>query len=356
MRRALSLAASLALAALALAAPALAMGPAVSSTVEERSLLTASGTVIEIRKGRAIDLGVANDDPDAILVDWFARRQDGTTAGGVVPGTATRNAKEHLQVAYDEEATALVVLWQESFSIHRSLQLAVYRNGGWTTSPLLPGGAFSSPRNPQMLLSHPVQSEEDAEGSVTTRARSVLHVLWWEEGTEGARYAPAFLDEPLDGQDLTTYSLADAAQQSGPPATDPAEGAYLYPSIHADGRSAAVLASFSDLAHSRQVILRIAMPESLGRTGGAGWQRRRMPIYGVHSGGPMAPGAPSGNVAVETVVGAGYRPTMLWRDGDNVRYTRFDGTTWSEVKSIPVTEAMTEARARALVHEMAARN
>jgi hypothetical protein len=361
MRRArpLALAAAfaLALAALSVAAPALAMSPPVAAGVEEKSLLTASGTLIEIRKGRAVDLGVANDDPDAIVVDWFARRQDGTTAGGVVPGTATRNLKEHLQVAYDEEAIALVVLWQESFSIHRSLQLAVYRNGAWTTSPLLPDGAFSSPRNPQMLLSHPVQTEEDEEGHATSRTRSVLHVLWWEEGTEGkARYAPAFLDEPLHAQELTVYDLADAAGESNAsPASDAPDGAYLYPSIHAEGRSSSVLASFSDLAHSRQIILRIAMPESIGRVGGAGWSRRRMPIYGVHSSGPMAPGAPNG-LSVETVVGAGYRPTMLWRDGANVRYTRFDGANWSEVKSIPVTETMTEPRARALVKEMAARN
>ncbi|HEY7864090.1 MAG TPA: hypothetical protein VIE39_10545 [Thermoanaerobaculia bacterium] len=359
MRRALALAAvfGLALAALSLAAPALAMQPSVATAIEEKSLLTASGTLVEIRKGRAIDLGVPSEDPDAIVVDWFARRQDGTTAGGVVPGTANRNAKEHLQVAYDEEAIALVVLWQESFSIHRSLQLAVYRNGAWTTSPLLPGGAFSSPRNPQMLLSHPVQSEEDAEGRVTSRTRSLLHVLWWEEGSEGmARYAPAFLDESLDAQELTVYDLPEVAGElTGAPAENAPDGAYLYPSIHAEGRSSAVLASFSDLAHSRHVILRIAMPESLGRTGGAGWQRRRIPIYGVHSSGPMAPGAPNG-LAVDTVVGAGYRPTILWRDGGNVRYTRFEGATWSEVKSIPVTETMTESRARALVKEMAARN
>jgi hypothetical protein len=356
MRRRLALALLL----LAIALPALAMQPPASySAIEEQSLLTASGTVIEVRKGRAVDLGIASADPDAIVVDWFARRQDGSTAGGIIPGTESRNAKDHLQVAYDEHAIALVVLWQESFSIHRSLQLAVYRNGAWTTSPLLPGEAFSSPRNPRMLLSHPEQSEESESGDVTVKTRSVLHVLWWEEGSEPrARYAPAFLDEPLDAQELTVYDLTQALPESSASAAESTpEGAFLYPALQAEAMASSVLATFTDLAHARQAVVQISFQASLGRVGGGGWQRRRMPIYGVKSSGPTAPGAPvDGSLRVDTIVGGGYRATLLWREGDTVRYTRHEATGWSEVKSIPVNGTMTEARARALVREMAARN
>ena len=51
-----------------------------AATAEEKSLLAADGTLYEVRAGLAADLGIAGSDlePDDFVIEWAARRQDGT--------------------------------------------------------------------------------------------------------------------------------------------------------------------------------------------------------------------------------------------------------------------------------------
>src|SRR5437667_418171 len=59
---------------------------------------------------------------------------------------------------------------------------------------------------------------------------------------------------------------------------------------------------------------------------------------------------------VKTVIGASYRPTIVWNTDRGVGYTRFDGRKWSAAITIPLTDTMTYERALRLVQEMATRN
>jgi hypothetical protein len=89
------------------------------------------------------------------------------------------------------------------------------------------------------------------------------------------------------------------------------------------------------------------------------WLRRRIPVVGIASQGPMA-AMPTFEAAstgsVKTIVGPSYKPTMYWRDGALLRYVRFDGAVWSEARSIALTDEMTWDKATGLVEGMAARN
>ena len=59
---------------------------------------------------------------------------------------------------------------------------------------------------------------------------------------------------------------------------------------------------------------------------------------------------------VRTTIGTGYRPTLSWRDGDALKFTRLDGTDWSPVRSIAIDDTMSYDRALALVTSMGQRN
>lgn len=349
-----------------LAALALALGVsalASPAAAEEKSLLSADGTLYQVEAGLAADLGVAGADlePDDYVIEWAARRQDGTVRVGIVPGTQNFNVKRNLDLAFDEASQSLLLLWKEEVTPLNVLQLGILRDGDWTTSTLLPNLGFSKAFNPQMRLSHSTVRWNDADGRPVTHNRSILSIVWWEESQYAlARYAPIFLDE--DGFDLSKIAVYDLPLLVGPsgPTTygDAPSAAYLFPSLHSDGPSGAILASFADLHTKKNVVVRITFPTDLGNPveGNVTWMRRHIPIVGVVGESPLAPTAPVRVSSMGTTIGSSYRPTFHWRDGNRLLYTRYDGREWASPKAIPLDETMSYERALALVVSMATSN
>jgi hypothetical protein len=344
-------------------AGALAVGLSASAAAEEKSLLATDGTLYEVRSGPAADLGVAEGSvgPEDFVIEWTEREQDNTVHVGIVPGTANRNAKRNLDLAYDERTGSLLLLWKEELAPLSVLQLGILREGAWKTSVLLPNIGLAKSFNPQMRLSHSTVRWTGEDGHPVTSDRSILSIIWWEESQYAqARYAPIFLDENnLDSSNVSVYDLPVLAGGGGPTSyEDFPAGAYLFPSLHSDGPSGAILASFADLHSRKNVVIRITFPTDLGTpdANNITWMRRHIPIVGVVGESPIAPTAPVRISSVGTTVGAGYRPTFYWRDGDRLLYTRYDGREWASVKAIPLTETMSYERALSLVVGMAASN
>ena len=335
-------------------------GPAAA---EEKSLLSADGTLYQVHSGLAADLGLAGDglEPDHYVIEWAARKQDGTVRLGIVPATQNRNVKRNLDLAFDEASQSLLLLWKEEVAPLNVLQLGVLREGAWTTSTLLPNLGFSKAFNPQMRLSHSTVRWNDAEGHPVTHNRSILSIVWWEESQYAlARYAPIFLDEEnFDLSNVAVYDLPVLVGPSGPTTYgEIPSGAYLFPSLHSDGPAGAILASFADLHSKKNVVIRITFPTDLGTPGEGNitWMRRHIPIVGVVGESPLAPTAPVRVSSMGTAIGSSYRPTFHWRDGNRLLYTRFDGREWASPKAIPLDETMSYERALALVVGMATSN
>ncbi|HMA18370.1 MAG TPA: hypothetical protein VKS03_08020 [Thermoanaerobaculia bacterium] len=347
------------LAAAALAA--LLVAPA--SAAEEKSLLAADGTLYEVRSGFAADLGLSEGEisPDDFPIEWTERHQDGSVRIGVIPGSISRNVKRNLDLAFDERSGSLLLLWKEEVTPLSVLQLGVLRDGAWRTSVLLPNVGFARSFNPQMRLSHSTVRWIGENGQTVTSERSILSIIWWEESQYAqARYAPIFLDEDaLDASNVAVYDLPTLAGGGGPTTyEDFPAGAYMFPSLHSDGPSGTILASFGDLHSAKNVVVRITFPTDLGTPdpNNITWMRRHIPIVGVVGESPIAPTAPVRISSVGTTLGAGYRPTFYWREGDKLLYTRFDGREWASVRGIALNETMSYERALALVVSMAASN
>jgi hypothetical protein len=346
-----------------LASSALALALAAPAAAEEKSLLTADGTLYEVQAGSALDLGLSGESvsPSDYLIQWTSRHQDGSVNVGIVPGTQSRNVKSSLNLAYDEASASLLLLWKEELSVLNVLELGIFREGAWKVSALLPNLGFAHAYNPEMRLSHTTVRWTGDDGETVTRDRSILSIVWWEESQYAqARYAPIFLDEEqFDFSHVGVYDLPVLAGAGGPTTyEDVPSAAYLFPSLHSDGPSGAILASFADLNRQKSVVVRITFPTDLGTPGenNITWMRRHIPIVGVVGDSPLAPTAPVRIASMGTALGPGYHPTFYWRDGDRVLFTRFDGHEWNSVKAIELNEHMSYERALALVIGMAASN
>jgi len=344
-----------------LAAAALVAGLTAPLAAEEKTLLATDGTLYEVRAGLAVDLGVSEVAPDDYLIEWTERKQDGSVRIGLVPGTASRNVKRNLDLAFDERTASLLLLWKEELPPVSVLQLGVLRDGEWKTSVLLPNVGFAKSFNPQMRLSHMTVRYATEDRGVILEDRSILSIVWWEESQYAqARYAPIFLDEDsLDASNVTVYDLPTLAGSGGETSyEDLPAGAYMFPSLHSDGPGGAILASFADLHSGKNVVVRITFPTDLGTpdSGSVTWMRRHIPIVGVVGESPIAPTAPVRVASVGTSLGTGYRPTFHWREGDRLLYTRYDGREWASVKAIQLSETMSYERALSLVVSMATSN
>jgi hypothetical protein len=340
---------------LAVTSPALAM--------EEEKLIAPDGTVYVVRAGTAAELGITDGSvaPDESVIAWSSLRQDGTRGFGLVPGAAGRSFKHDIDLAFDEPTGSLVVLWTDEVPLVNLLRLGILRAGQWTVSDLLPTNGFPHVLNPRMLLSHSVVHTTDPDGKDVSRTRSMLSILWWEESNVSqARYAPMFLDEDSTASQVQVYNLPATIGSAGKTASgDHPQGAFIYPSLQLDGIEGALLASFADLGADKQYVVRITFPSDLGKPGpdNATWQRRRIPVVGVASEGPISDTVPPiGIDRVTTVIGTSYRPTIIWRADSAVGFSRFDGKTWSSARTIPLDSAMSYDRALRLVQEMATRN
>jgi len=328
---------------------------------EEKSLLAPDGILYTVRSGNASDLGLPGNviQSDNVIV-WSLRRPDGSVEQGLVPDTVGQSLKLNLDLAYDEPSGSLVLLFKEDLTVLNVLRLGIFKNGAWTMSNLLPNLGFAHAYNPQLLLSHQAVTTQDSNGNSLSQTRTILSVIWWEEAQYSqARYAPIFLDEASDASDVKVYDLlALVGGGAGPATTSHPAAAYAYPSLQLEGIGGAILASFADIASDRHYVVRITYPDNLGKPGpdNVTWQRRRIPVVGVASEEPIPSDVPIFIESVKTVIGASYRPTIVWSTDRAVGYTRFDGRNWSAAITIPLDDTMTYDRALRLVQEMATRN
>jgi hypothetical protein len=350
-----------------LAAAALAAAPAWSLALEEHSLLTPDGTLHVLRAGRAVDLGVDGVSPETILIEHATRLQDGLTTLSILPGSESYQDKRGLQLGYDEQTRSLLLLWTEDISAYSHIRIGVLRDGVWTNSPLLPSQGISRAYNPQMRITHQRVSYLDENDAAVAKTSSIVSVVWWEEAAAfQARLAVLFLDESaFDPANLAVYDLPVLTGGAGASEYgDVPSGAYMYPSLQADGLSGALLASYADLQAGSHRVLSVRFPDFQGKPSEADnleWKRRHIPIVGIASGGPIARMAPRRlpgmrEEKVGTSIGAGYKPTLYWLGENSLRYIRLGASEWEPVRSIAIDETMTYEKALDLVVGMGSRN
>ena len=267
-----------------LLAAALTALPGVCAALEEHSLLTADGTLHVVRAGLAVDLGVqdAGISPQANLIEWTSRAQDGTVSVAILPGSVSYQEKYGLELAYDDQTASLLLLWTEDVSAFSQIRVGVLRDGTWTNSSLLPSAGVSRAHNPQMLVTHRNATYLDAQANLVVKTSSILSVVWFEEAASAqARYAALFLDETsFDPTALAIYDLPAMVGTAGDTSAAGHPGRrLLYPTIQADGLSGGLLASFADLHAGKQPRRPHRLPAGLGPPRRAGQRQLEAPPH-----------------------------------------------------------------------------
>ncbi|HEX2164400.1 MAG TPA: hypothetical protein VHM02_10665 [Thermoanaerobaculia bacterium] len=162
----------------------------------------------------------AADDPALALRVQLA---DGTERLAVVPETAGPQAESSPFLLYEEASRTAFLAWEERTNhIHSRIRLAGYRGGEWTEIIEVSEGAFGFKGEPRLAVTQDSFVVADAEGATRTVSRTVLHVVWVEERTEGqvVAYAPVTL---LDGRYIGQRRIFDLSALVGaaePRATD----------------------------------------------------------------------------------------------------------------------------------------
>jgi hypothetical protein len=345
----------------------LALGLASASArgdVVRKTLLSTDGTLYTASTGTASELNVVGNGltADDYTVTFSSVAQDGIQSGGPIPGVSNSSPKTSLDLTFDEPTGTVVVLWREENFVLNQIRLAIGRAGNWTVADLLPNVGFPHAYSPQMLLTHQTVHSLDANGGDVYTNRSVLSVIWWEEAHFAqARYASLFLDESIDPAGIEVYDLPELVGDVGPTSLDGVpRGAYAFPSLQAEGPDGAILASFADLASGKDYVVRLTYPADVGLPSADNktWLRRRIPVVGIASSGPIAAisAFSADSITVHTVIGSSYKPTLYWTDGIALHYVRFDGAAWSSVRTIALSTDLTYDQAVALVVAMASRN
>jgi hypothetical protein len=333
---------------------------AASAEVQTRTLLASDGTLFRASTGLVGELGIEGLDPDDFAVTWGSVAQDGTASGGLIPGAASLNPKTSLDLTLDEPTGTLVVLWREEGSILNAIRVAIARAGAWSVVDLLPGAGFPHAYNPKMLLTHQTVHTIGADDADVFSNRSVLSIIWWEEaGITQARYASFFLDEAIDASQAAIYNLPELVNDAGPTSTaDLPRGAYAFPALQSAGPGGDLIATFATASSQKQYVVRISYPTDLGKPSSDNmtWLRRRIPVVGIASQGPIAMVPSMDMASVGTAVGSSFKPTLYWRDDLALHYIRFDGLAWSDVRSIAFSDDINYDRAVSLVEGMASRN
>lgn len=153
--------------------------------------LVRQGTYGELFPGR----GLAAPENAALALD--VTRTGGATERLLVPGTETADLDDSASILYEDDTGTLFVLWQTKVNvIHSRLSLIGYRNGEWTEPIEISGNPFGWKSSPQLAVTRDVFQTEEAVGGLRTWQRTVVHLLWWEEGAGGeplAHYSPVLL-------------------------------------------------------------------------------------------------------------------------------------------------------------------
>ena len=234
--------------------------------------LAADGTLLRLQDGTYGDLfpdGAATRAEHPVLA-LEIQYPGGRTERFVVPGTESGDEEDSAVLVFDDPSGAVYLLWQSHFNgLHPLLRVTRFADGAFSEVLDITSGPFAAKGDPQLLItreSAPIASEADEAFPL----RTVVHVVWWQEGPGISRklYAPVV----ISGDSFVPPTIFDLSlfleipEDLEPAAIDPAYENLLGLTLGADHRS--MIAGFVDPDQHRLVTLRIdALPLPLTALG-----------------------------------------------------------------------------------------
>ena len=250
------------------AALTLLLGSGAIYATDSAPVLGTSGDIYQVAIGTYSDLFPDGNETsaDAEVLRLEARRGSGTVENYLVPGSESADSDRTPSLFFDGATERLYVVWSSSnASTLTRINLASFDGSEWSETIEVSGNIYSEKSAPRLAVTH--DRFELAGATVgESSMRTVLHVVWSEDTTDGEKvmYAPVVL---IDGELASTWRrvhrLNDYVSQAL--ADDPFSGAVAAkllssPTVDAGSEPNAVVIGFADSATGALVQLELSTP------------------------------------------------------------------------------------------------
>lgn len=213
-----------------------AAATAATPTQQRDEALGARGEVYSAIAGRYGDLFPAGvvADADAPVLAVDVQRPDGSSSRLLVPGTEDTQIEGSPSLVYEATSSTLYLVWESKANPSQSrLNLVGLSTGGWSDVIEVSGSVEPLKGAPNVLATHDTFSVPalDKDHPAIRRDRTVLHVMWWEQGDRGEEvfYAPVILQ---NGHYLGWNPVIDLNQLDPNPPAAPAPDGTASPALY----------------------------------------------------------------------------------------------------------------------------
>ena len=180
----------------------LALAAAPARGAERDAAVSSDGALYVVREGTYGELfpgqGLADPGNSALAIDVVSPTEGSRRL--LVPGTETSDVEDSASIFFEDQSGTLFVLWQSRVTvIHSRLNLIGLRSEEWTAPIETSGNPFGWKSSPQLAVTRDTFHTQESDGSLRTWTRTVVHLVWWEDGPSGevlVLYSPVTL---LDG-------------------------------------------------------------------------------------------------------------------------------------------------------------
>lgn len=340
------------------------------SALADSALMTRSGVVYEgvVTTYGAVVAGAAGTaDARLPVLALRTTRPGSSPVVELVDGTVTAEEKSAPSLGYDEITDTVFLVYTRYSGSYSDMHFAIRRAGTWVERSIRPSAGLYLSLNPQLLVTRQSYVDLDEHGAPIQKARSIVSIVWWEEGGRSqARYAPVFIEDgQLQIDAITAYNLNELAEAGGPTSIDDLPfSSYQFPAVQRDLHSSGgVLATFANLSTKRQTVLRISFPDDMQQIVASGVPAGPAAYVRIHT--PIGRSGSDGRIlreinvsgSVGTVVAPGSLvPTFFWSEGDTVHVLNGDSPEGAPSTVIPLRSDFSVDRAISVVREMALAN
>lgn len=201
------------------------LGSAAGLAAGHETALGSDGEVYAVRTGAYKDLfpGGKDFDRDNRVVALEITKPGAAAQRILVPGTGGSEVENSPSVLFEDDSQTVFLLWESEMNIHPSLKLAAFDGSAWSKPIEVMGNPFALKSSPQFTITRDSYEVAGSDNLSATRHRTLLHLIWQEQGATGAVetfYSPIVI---LDGVYIgwtPVYNLEDYLQDRVTTASD----------------------------------------------------------------------------------------------------------------------------------------
>lgn len=227
---------------LSLAEPATALNaPEAAVGAEGQIYLVRTGTYGELFP----EQGLGDPENPALALEIVHPNQSHERL--LVPDTQDDDLEDSASVLFEDDSQTLFVLWQTKLNfLHSRLNLIGYRDGQWSQTIEISGSPFGWKSEPQIAVTRDSFDTLEADDTLRTWQRTVVHLIWWEPGPVGpqALYTPVVLIDGVYTGWNPVYHLDELAAEAGAPLAEPNAALAEAPRIEAGMNGQSVVIGF----------------------------------------------------------------------------------------------------------------